>query len=185
MGCESMDTPGNPLVAAEPSGEVAGINEAATTAANEGGDGAQSKSTFSFEEPQIIPSEDLVPRVDDLEEADGLSEVELEPDPPGSVGDALPSHGLISPPTVTPTAPVVAVPTRWPIRLVQTVPVANPPRAILGLPDGSEVVVTPGQMLPEHRLVIMSIGPETIQVVKVRAEGDHAVIDPVTLQSMY
>lgn len=73
----------------------------------------------------------------------------------------------------------------WPLRLVSTVAQAQPPRAILGLPDGREVVVSPGSLLPEVGLVVLSVGPRSVEAARVVANGDHAVVNPITLSSQY
>ena len=73
----------------------------------------------------------------------------------------------------------------WPVRLVKTLPETNPPRAILGLPSGEELVVSPGTMLPEHGLVVIAIGPNSAQLAQITAQGDHAAVSPLTLQAMY
>lgn len=66
-----------------------------------------------------------------------------------------------------------------------TVPSAQPPRAILGLPDGREVVVTPGSMVPEAGLVVLSIGPQSVQLARVQATGDHATVAAFNLTPQY
>jgi hypothetical protein len=68
---------------------------------------------------------------------------------------------------------------------VRALPDTQPPRAILGLPGGAEVVVTPGAMLPEHGIVVMSIGADKALIAKIGAEGDHAVVEELTLTSQY
>ena len=73
----------------------------------------------------------------------------------------------------------------WPVRLVRTLPDTLPPRAILGLPDGSEIVVTPGSMVPDQGLVVVAIGRQTAQLARVSAQGDHAAIQPVMLHAQY
>ena len=71
------------------------------------------------------------------------------------------------------------------VRLVRTLPDTQPPRAILGLPDGTEIVVSPGSMVPAHGLVVVAIGRQSAQLARVTALGDHASVDSVTLTSMY
>jgi hypothetical protein len=68
---------------------------------------------------------------------------------------------------------------------VKTLPETNPPRAILGLPNGEELVVSPGSMVPAHGLVVIAIGPNSAQIAQVTPQGDHAAVSPVTLQTMY
>lgn len=73
----------------------------------------------------------------------------------------------------------------WPVRLVTTVPNASPPRAILGLPDGREVVVNPGSMVPELGLVVVAISPNSAELAKIVPAGDHATIESMTLTAQY
>jgi hypothetical protein len=64
-------------------------------------------------------------------------------------------------------------------------PETNPPRAILGLPTGEEIVVNPGTMIPAHRLVVTSIGPRTTDLVLIEPQGDHTAISAISLQTQY
>ena len=98
---------------------------------------------------------------------------------PSATGSALPP--------MTNAAPV-ADPAQiggWPVRLVKTIPDAQPPRAVLGLPSGKEIVVTPGTMIPEQGLVVVAIGPNRVQLGQVTSQGDHANITSITLDAMY
>ncbi len=93
-----------------------------------------------------------------------------------------------APPAATPTAAAPADGASaegWPLRLVSTVHQAQPPRAILGLPDGRELVVTPGDILAEEKIVILAIGDGIIQVAEISPNGDHAEIASRTLTSQY
>jgi len=69
----------------------------------------------------------------------------------------------------------------WGVRLVSIVPAAQPPRAILGLPDGREVVVTPGAMVPDAGIVVLSVGTRAVQIARVHGVGDHATVESVDL----
>jgi hypothetical protein len=79
----------------------------------------------------------------------------------------------------------ISVANNWPLRLVKTMPETNPPRAILGLPTGEEIVVNPGTMIPAHRLVVTSIGPRTTDLVLIEPQGDHTAISAISLQTQY
>ena len=72
----------------------------------------------------------------------------------------------------------------WPLRVVKTEAQLNPPRAILGFPNGDEVVVQPGMLLSEQGLVIMSIGKKAVVLAKIVANGDHANIESITVPSL-
>ena len=74
---------------------------------------------------------------------------------------------------------------KWPVRLVTTVPNATPPRAILGLPDGREVVVNPGSMVPDMGLVVVAIAPNSAELARIAPAGDHATIETMTLRAQY
>jgi len=73
---------------------------------------------------------------------------------------------------------------QWPLRVVKTQAELSPPRAILGLPNGEEIVVRPGMQLPKEGLVIMGIGKTAVIVAKVIPQGDHAKIESITLPSL-
>ena len=73
---------------------------------------------------------------------------------------------------------------QWPLRLVKTEMQLNPPRAILGLPNGEEIVIRSGSFIEEHKLVVMGIGSRTVSLAKVHAQGDHAKIETIQLFSL-
>ena len=118
----------------------------------------------------------------EAEAAEAIAPVEGdEPDT-----DSAATATAISPsPATAPTEADGAQGDGWPLRLVSTVHQAQPPRAILGLPDGRELVVTPGDILAEERLVILAIGEGIIQVAEISPNGDHAEIASRTLTSQY
>jgi hypothetical protein len=99
---------------------------------------------------------------------------------PSPTGSPLPPPMTTSSPAAGPAQVGV-----WPVRLVQTIPNAQPPRAVIGLPDGKEIVVTPGTMVPEQGLVVVAIGPNRVQLSRVEPQGDHASITSYTLDAMY
>jgi hypothetical protein len=91
----------------------------------------------------------------------------------------------VAAPSLAPSQPMVMGGAAWPVRLVRTLPDTLPPRAILGLPDGREIVVTPGSMVPDQGLVVVAIGRQSAQLARVSAQGDHASIQPLMLSSQY
>lgn len=103
--------------------------------------------------------------------------------------DKLMADAPAPPPAAAPPAapPAVGVPpdTRWPVRLVSTLPQAQPPRAILGLPSGEELVVSPGSMLAEQGIVVVSVSAGKVELASVEPAGDHAKITTITLTSQY
>ena len=74
---------------------------------------------------------------------------------------------------------------QFPVRLLSTIPQAQPPRAILGLPSGQEVVVAPGSLLAPEGLVVMSISAGRVQLAKIHAAGDHAQIESIEITAQY
>lgn len=72
----------------------------------------------------------------------------------------------------------------WPLRVVKTEAGLQPPRAILGLPSGEEIVIRPGMQLPEENLIIMSIGSKAVVLARIHTEGDHARVEHLTLPSL-
>jgi hypothetical protein len=65
---------------------------------------------------------------------------------------------------------------RWSVRLLRILPDVAPPRAVLGLPSGSEIVVSPGTMVPEEDLVVMAIGADAVQIDRIVPDGDRTRI---------
>ncbi len=61
----------------------------------------------------------------------------------------------------------------------------QPPRAVLGLPDGREQVVTPGAMLPAEGLVVLAIGRDAVQVARITPAGFYARVDTETIRALY
>ncbi len=73
----------------------------------------------------------------------------------------------------------------WAVRLVATVPNAQPPRAVIGLPSGVEVVVSPGSMVPEAGLLVVAVGAGFVDLAQVTPDGDHARVEQRTLRAQY
>jgi hypothetical protein len=73
----------------------------------------------------------------------------------------------------------------WGVRVVAVLRDAQPPRAILGLADGSERVVEPGTLVPEAGLVVMAIGRDAVQLAEVIPKGDHVRIKSHVVEPLY
>lgn len=71
------------------------------------------------------------------------------------------------------------------LRLVTTLPDTQPPRAILALGDGREVVVSPGDFLEAPRALVMAVGSDGVQIAHVEPHGDAVRIRPETLSALY
>ena len=113
--------------------------------------------------------------------------VEAEPEVEAEVAPVVELAPVVASAPSGPIPPAVGLASQpaWGVRLLSTLPHAQPPRAALGLPDGSEVVVAPGSMLPEAGIIVVAVGANNAQLAKVTPEGDHAEIETVTLQAQY
>lgn len=61
----------------------------------------------------------------------------------------------------------------------------QPPRAVLSLADGREVVVAPGSMLPADGLIVLAIGTDGVQLATLSPMGDRAAVSTETLAPLY
>ena len=183
--CEPMDDPGSPWKPAAVSAAATGAAQAGLDPVDAASEVPQVDPMFDVPEPMVIHSSELG-QVATEPEPDPIVQSELpveppqpealpDPDPVELVAPQLPAHGF-------PQYSASAVGS-WPLRLVATVPGAQPPRAILGLPGGAEVVVTPGTMLPDVGVVVMAIGSTSIDLAEVHPAGDHAVVRGRSLQA--
>ncbi len=166
-------------------------------------------------QPAAAPVPDAVPeefRISSEEMQQNAAEARSEQAPPetpnadatGPASDAVaPADGAVADASPAEAAPESAVPpvagppvtgspvnvppavVGWPVRLLKTLPESQPPRAILGLPDGTEIVVSPGSLIAAQGLVVMSVGRSTLDLARVTPSGDHAVIDQLTLTAQY
>ncbi|MBX2796957.1 MAG: hypothetical protein KTR31_04785 [Myxococcales bacterium] len=71
------------------------------------------------------------------------------------------------------------------IRVVATLLELQPPRAVLGLSDGTEHVVTPGAMLESEGLLVLAIGRDAVQIAKITPQGFHASVQTETVRTLY
>lgn len=186
VGCEPMEAPGGFAAITKPV-DVAPAPSSAPAV----------EPALAFEEPVVIRSEEIQDKTPkpaptpapapapapapeqagsvDAPEATDAADAGGADAPDGAPGEAL----------ISLTQGGFPGGTGWPLRLVKTLPDTNPPRAVLGLPNGEEIVVTPGKMIPAHNLVVMSIGPRSAELARISAEGDHANVQPVSLQTQY
>lgn len=81
--------------------------------------------------------------------------------------------------------PMPLAPVSWGVRVISTTYAAQPPRAILGLPDGSEQVVRPGDLLPEVSMVVLAVGHNKVQLAEITPMGDHAGVRSMVLDALY
>jgi len=185
VACEQVSPSGNPLkpvsvdVSVEPSVEsddaldeeddVFTISSEELAAIVKGEEGTDEEDTNGQEDADAAP-----------ENAEEQVSTSTPPAP------AVQAEGAVAPPqpAATPGWPGQTA-KAWPVRLVTTIPNASPPRAILGLPDGREVVVNPGSMVPDLGIVVVAISPNSAELAKVAPAGDHATIESMTLTAQY
>jgi hypothetical protein len=184
--CEPMDDPGSPLKPVPVTGQAAPVIDPVPA------DGAAEEPlptpdpAFDVPEPIVIHSSELGREPEPDEPDEDAVELAQEPAPAEPVAAVEPVVAAPAPLAPTALAGFGAAPViggQWPLRLVATVPGAQPPRAILGLPGGDEIVVVPGTMLPEAGVVVMAIGAASVDLAEVTAAGDHAVVQGRTLQA--
>ncbi len=156
---------------------------------DEPGDGIVEATPEAFDFDADAPSDEPgAERSDDeLMAAMGVAAMPVVPAPepvvaPEPVIEILPVPGIA--PALA-WQPGDALPGGWGVRLVSTVTGAQPPRAILGLADGTEMVVEPGTLLPDARLVVLAIGRDAVQVAEVVPEGDRARVESRVLSALY
>ncbi len=181
VGCEPMPEPGA-VFEPVPAASQASAADEPLSAEPAAGAELEEDDFFPAYEPVVIHSSELgqaVPEEDGVAEADPVelaheSEPELQHAPVAAEASPVP-QSLPLP---------VADGFLWPLRVVATVPDAQPPRAILGLPGGKELVVSPGSMIPEAGVVVMAVGSKTVDVAEIRPAGDHAVVQDRTLHAL-
>jgi len=182
MACEPMDPSGKPL---SPVPVVAAVRGMPTGA----GDIASGDPRFKGDDPVVLKSEDLRVAPDaDVSGAGGATRVGSTV-APHTDSAATPQVAATVPaapvaPTTVATAPTASM-SGWPVRLVRTHLDEQPPSAILALPDGRRIVVSPGDMVPERGLVVMAIGKERVQLAEISSRGDHASVTPIELSAQY
>ena len=184
MACEPMEPSGKPFSAVSVQAVGSEVEEVSATADNR------------FEKLESLGSEDL--RLEVMEPTSGSDEsvrvgAAVSPHTASAVPSASPAVGGVaaSPApadVVAAVAAAAATPSGmggWPVRLVRTHLDEQPPSAILALPDGRRVVVSPGDMVPERGLVVMAIGKDRVHLAEVSGEGDHATVTPLELAAQY
>ena len=77
------------------------------------------------------------------------------------------------------------LPGNWGLRLVSTVLDADPPRAIIGFPDGHEEVVQAGTLLPDEGVAVLAIGNNAVQIAEIIPEGDHARVESRVISALF
>lgn len=104
-----------------------------------------------------------------------------EPDPEDPLPEEAPDGGA------EPDRPVVtgvAAPVFGP-RLLAVLSGTQPPRAVLSLADGREVVVEPGSMLADDGLVVLAVGDRAVEIAEIYPRGDRAAVQTRQLLPLY
>ncbi len=70
------------------------------------------------------------------------------------------------------------------LRVIATLHDVQPPRAVIATADGEELVVQPGQMLPRHRMVVLAVGRDAVQVAHVTPQGFYARVQTETIAAL-
>jgi len=180
VACEQMEPSGDPLAPVGPAAAPAAAPSAPAAP-------AEGPEDVTFR----ISSEELQAAATAIEEGASPNDALAEAQGDGAPEAQEESKPEIQPeiqPVMTIAEPRAVLPDAaggWPIRLVVTMPSTQPPRAVIGLPDGREMVVTAGDLIPDVGMVVMSVGATSVQMAQVTAAGDHAQIANITLNAMY
>jgi hypothetical protein len=134
--------------------------------------------SFDFEKDDRDPNEKPAPSAGPVTPAELYAGLGL--DAKAATAAPVPAPAPVPVPTMTPVDP-----NTWGVRLLSTVADAQPPRAVLGLADGKEIVVTPGQLIPEARVIVLAVGRDRAQIAEVTPEGDHATVRASMLEALY
>lgn len=137
---------------------------------------------FDFEGEDRKEEDDLLPEdVDEIElQADllGVDPSQISQPAPAAPQAYIPAMPM---PLWEPDHPLDG---GWGLRVVATIHDVQPPRAVIATADGQELVVQPGQMLPNHRLVILAVGHGVVQVARVTPQGFYAKVETETVSSL-
>lgn len=186
--CEPMPSSGQPL---KPVTVAPAAPSAARAAPTTGEPAAAAPDPDSpFVEDQIfdtLPDPDAEPAGADLLFRAQLEGPEPAPAPARPVAvepTPAPAPAPPAPPVWDGTAPPPGAGS-WGVALLATLLDVQPPRAVVALPDGSEQVVQPGTFLPDHRLVVLAIGRDAIQVAHIEPMGWNSRVETHTLRSLF
>ncbi len=115
----------------------------------------------------------------------GIDPAEVEPPPPAPAPAPAPVAQAPAPAAPAPLwLPDQPLDGGWGLRVIATLLDVQPPRAVIATADGQELVVQPGQMLPEHRLVVLAVGRGAVQVARVTPQGFYARVETETVPAL-
>lgn len=178
VGCQSVP-PGDPFQPARPGTRAV----AATGGAGTGG--------FNFEAEDRKDEADAKPTgTDPLELQAGLFGLD-----PSAVKAPPPAPAPAPAPVAAPVVAAAGVPAplwipgqpldgNFGVRVISTLNDVQPPRAVIATANGQELVVQPGQMLPEHRMVVLAIGHGAVQLAHITPQGFYARVDTETVAAL-
>ncbi len=175
LGCEQVPSSGKvfqPVAVAQPTSPAPRAAEVDGTEPLVPGEAPPADDADA---PPEVAAEDLLARMV------GLTPAEVtHPEPEPVVDSAPPIPVPVQIPAWDPSAPPPEA-SSWGVRVLSTIVDMQPPRAVIALANGEEVVVQPGTMLPEARLVVMAVGRDQVQLAHVAPNGPYATVDTVTV----
>lgn len=201
-GCEQLPATGDPLkplpakTTRAPSSTGAPAPSGTSPSTPDGGYDFDEDAGDIETTEQLTPTQ-LLARAQGKEappEPTPLSQLRPRPDPespapkterPSMAGMGMNASSMPGTRRMRPWDPQTALPAEWGVSLVSTLIDTQPPRAVLGLSDGTEVVVTPGSFLPDQRMVVMAIGRNAVQVSRIVPQGFSARVETQNLTSLY
>jgi len=178
--CEPMPTSGNPFQPVRPASKAPAVTPV-----------GEDPGGFDFEgedrQPDDNAGDDGLGALALQAQLLGIPASELEAPAPAPVAPepslAAPVASVAPPALWDPSAPVPDG--GWGVRLIGTLPEVQPPRAVLALADGREVVVTAGDLLPDQRIVVMAVGRHAVQIAEITPQGFYAEVRTQTLPLLF
>ena len=184
IGCEPMPTSGDIFAPVQ-------IQPTTPLADDAGEPWFDDTNTFAISSEELLAStedaaddDSTAPPAQDSAEPADAAVAEDAPTPTALTPAPVSAPSVSAPASVASTTPS-PIASGWPVRLVRTLPETLPPRAIIGLPDGSETVVSPGTMLPKQGIVVISIGSTSVEIARIAPQGDYAAVQSATLTAQY
>lgn len=182
-GCETIPSSGDPLAPVKVSAPTP-----AKPAPTPAPDAAEPADGFDFAGEDRTESEASSEELDPVALQARLLGVEVaeRPAPPPAPG---PLPVVQAPPAPAPIGewdPAQPLPDgSFSVRLLATLHDVHPPRAIIGMPDGTERVVQPGVILEAERLIVMAVGRDVIQLARVVPQGFYARVETQDVRALF
>ena len=194
LGCESRPQPGSPVVFVDADKSYKSLSEESvqeedsqkedsqkedSTENNNSDEDPFSDRSFEISSDEMANNKDSVPddskqnisdltvnqgtKTDPVEQGETVGDPKSEDESGG--GELLDSIKM----------PFVLV------DLLETVP----PRAVLRLPSGDEIVAKAGMLIPKYNVLVLAVGTESATLVKVFEDGDTSRMEPLYLTPLY